>query len=163
MTNTDELGMFYTEHREKLVYIAHKYLRDYEQSDSAVSHVFTKILENKNSNFDINHEYALSWVIRCLKNYCIDVKRKKSEYLIDNFNGYKVYEENKDVYVTPQHKKMLSENLYKLSERRRKIIIMYYKLGMKHKDIAGVLGLKTNSVGVEIKRALSTMRKEFNR
>ena len=58
---------------------------------------------------------------------------------------------------------MLSENLYKLSERRRKIIIMYYKLGMKHKDIAGVLGLKPNSVGVEIKRALSTMRKEFNR
>ncbi|HEY6203931.1 MAG TPA: RNA polymerase sigma factor [Candidatus Limnocylindria bacterium] len=49
-----------------------------------------------------------------------------------------------------------------LSERQRAIVIAHFYLGMRHQEVADLLGIRAGTVGATISQALQRMRKEAN-
>lgn len=158
MTNSDTLTDLYKTDKDYFVKIALKYLKNKTNAECAVNDVFCKIITIESSKAFSSIE-AKRWVTCCIKNHCLDllkVEKNRQRILRENI-ATPTYAESFEDFSYKLNKKQLRILVRKLSGKRKTAVILYYFFGFKHKEIAKVLKVETNRVGVELSRALKDL------
>lgn len=115
--------------------------------------------------FKGNQDNALSWLLRIARNLVIDRYRKEKQpgVLLDIDNQTLVNNERppEDLLNDKERIRILEENLAKLSDFHKEIIVLRYILGWRVKEIANHLGMKENNVSVTIRRILKRLQEAW--
>ncbi|UII31826.1 RNA polymerase sigma-70 factor [Fulvivirga ulvae] len=144
----------YEEYYPQLVAFAEGYLFDIEESKEIVQKLFVHLwLGRKDLKIDTSLKGYLFSAVRnkCL-NHIRNIKikdRNKLLYIEATLAGARTEENSNSL----QHlEKKLREEIQKLPEQIRKIIILKYYKGKKQKEIATVLGVTENTVKTQLSR-----------
>ncbi len=97
---------------------------------------------------------------RIAGNLVIDTYRKKKETSLENMTdaGFQVEGDGEDTLTHKVEIKKLLERLEDIDGKYRELIVMRFIDDMRPKEIADLLGLKTNVVSVRIHRGLEKLR-----
>ncbi len=140
--------------------IVKKYFSNYNDREEYVMDIFLKVYNNINK-FNPEKGSFKSWLSILSKNYCIDMTRKRKNEL--------VFVEAKEFYFKPLDEDKYDYSLDALVDtclsfatgEEVRLINLFYFENKKHKEIAELLGVKTNAVGTMIKRSTARIAKRI--
>ena len=165
--NPDMFGLLMERYQEKLLRYGRKFLSTPEDIEDIVQDVFVSAYQNIQS-FDATQRFS-PWVYRIEHNAFVNGLRKKSRNPLvyvdfDTFLAHQVYD---DPAMREREQKeienMLEKSLEGLDYKYREVLILYYLEDMSYKDIAEILQVPQGTVGVRLKRAKASLRKEFEK
>jgi RNA polymerase sigma-70 factor (ECF subfamily) len=148
----------------------------YGATSSAVYGFALSILKNKQDAEDVMHDAyikaytnassykpmgkPLAWLLTIVKNLCYN--KLRSGKIFEDISEYEdqiAGELQEDV----TDREVLNKALSILDPEERQIVILHAVSGMKHREIAEVLGMPTGTVLSKYNRSLAKMRKELTR
>ncbi len=153
--------VFVQHYRPMCLYALH-YVHDLDTSEDLVQECFCKLWEQSGR---VHHEeLTQAYLYRMLRNACIDFVRKngareRGEQPSD-LEGVLAEEACEE---QAQKEARLWEAIDRLPDRCRKIFLMSKRDGMKHKEIAQVMGLSVNTVENQVIKALKRLRADAER
>ena len=100
-----------------------------------------------------------TWVYRVTLNTCLMHKRKKRLNTV-NLVSYKEEVEDKPTDNINDDLKLLQQFIIELPEKERIIIILYLE-NLAYEEIAQIVGISTNYIGVKINRIKKILTKKF--
>ncbi len=133
--------------------VAYAVLRDFALSDDVVQETYVKILEKaftyrRGTN-------ARAWVLSISRNIAIDLfRRRKFECASEDMQDFGVRFDESSVLVSMEVKKALDI----LDDEERQIITLKIYAGLKHKEIAALLGITMESSKKKYQRAVAKLR-----
>lgn len=139
--------------------LAMSILANQSDADDVVQETYISIYNNA-SNYK-GRGKAMAWIFTIARNHAlmkIRDRQKRSHVDLDDIynigSGNNVEEE--------YHKEQLVDVLLRiLKEDERQIVVMHAMSGMKHKDIAKIMGMPLSTVLSKYKRSLEKLRKEM--
>ncbi|WBW97511.1 RNA polymerase sigma factor [Oceanirhabdus sp. W0125-5] len=153
-----EVSKLYNECGNTLIRAAYLILKDRELAEDVIQEVFLSVYVNYHSfrgDSDIN-----TYLYRIMINKCREKMRKnwfrkranidvnETMIIVDN-------EENKLI-----EKMFLSQNIWKLNQKYKEVIVLFYYNNLSIKEISIILNITENNVKVRLKRAREKL-KEF--
>lgn len=140
-------------HKEALYRTALAYLKNEQDALEAMQEVTVRAYEKiKTLRMP---EYAKTWLIRIMMNYCHDVLQKKKRYVLDEnvvvLNGVS------DDFTYLE----VEEALNHLSEKERQLVHMKYLHDIKIKDIADMTSTPEGTVKTRLYKAVKSLRDYF--
>lgn len=139
----------YNEYKTFVFRIALTILKDTYLAEDAAQETFMKILHNANQYRFAGSEKA--WITKITRNIAIDMLRKRRNEVV------KEGEEMEELPVFPEDKLEFISIIQILDETDREIVCMRIITGLKHREIARILELKTNTVKKRYERALAKL------
>jgi len=132
-----------------------------EETEDLVSEIFIKAVKNA-ASFDQSKGSFNSWIFRIAKNTLINHYRsaKNSVSLDDDESGIvlSVNFEDQLGQISSEKRKVLYQELAKLSERERLIIYHKFFDGYNNRQIAMLLEMNESTVGTVLSRTLKKLR-----
>lgn len=165
--NEDALKVMIERYQPKMMRYANKFLYLYEDRQDAVSEVFIKTYQNIQS-FDESRSFS-SWIYKIAHNNFINFIKKKGREALplidpDTFFAVKVPDEaeikNREI---SELREVLDSILEKISIKYREILVLYYYEDKTYDEIAEILEIPKNTVGVRLKRARIKMKELYER
>lgn len=142
-----------SENKEALYRTALAYLKNEEDALDAVQEVtmraYAKIKTLRMP------EYAKTWLIRIMMNYCNDVLQKKKRYVFDESIGELKGISDDFTYME------VDEALSHLSEKDRQLVHLKYLHDIKIKDIADMTSTPEGTVKTRLYKAVKSLRSFF--
>lgn len=139
------------EHYEKYYRIAYSYtFQEQDAMDIVQEGAYRAILKSDSLK---NPEYADTWICRIMMNEAVRYLKK---YRGKNAPMEEVPETGKE---DDREDLDLKQALWKLNEEERRIVVLRYFEEEKLQTIAGVMGLKVNTVKSRLYRAVEKLRK----
>ena len=149
----------YNLYSQELMNISYGYTKNRDDSLDVIQNVFFKYF-NSNKSFptllDEKH-----WLMRVTINECIDLLRKKQRI---------TYVDNDMINIIVSNKKNENENLYtlmdnvqKLPEKYRSVIILYYYNCLPVKEIMKILKLSESTIKKRLERARNLLKSEMEK
>lgn len=139
----------YNEHKTYVFHIALTILRDTYLAEDAAQETFIRIQNNAGKyRFGISEK---AWITAITRNIAIDMLRKRK---------YEVVREEQELEeqpVFPEDKLEFLSIIQVLDETDREIVCMRIITGLKHREIAQILKLNTNTVKKRYERALGKL------
>ena len=148
----------------------------YDATSSVVFGFALSILKNRHDAEDVMHDAyikaftnassykpmgkPLAWMLTIVKNLCYN--KLRSGKICEDIAEYEdqiVSEFQEDV----TDRAVLEQALSILDPEERQIVILHAVSGMKHREIAELLGMPTGTVLSKYNRSLAKMRKELTR
>ena len=126
------------------------YLKNRADTEDIFQEVFFKYC-TYNKEF-MNDEHKKAWFIRVTVNACKDLLRS-----FFHRNALSL-EEYGDIAVIDKGQSEVFEALFKLPERNRSIVYLYYYEGYKAEEIAGMLSLNVNTVYTLLSRSKKLLK-----
>lgn len=169
--DTEAFKYLYDTHYQVLCHFASRYLRDDYLAESVVGDVMFHLWENHER---IEVEVSLrSYLIRCVRNSCLDHLRKNrekyeiateaippsSDETMVTGNG----EQPLGQLLDKELAKKLDEAIAALPLECRKVFELSRFAGKKHAEIALELGISVNTVKYHIKHALQMLNERLGR
>ena len=102
-----------------------------------------------------------TWIYRVTVNTCLMYKRKKKVPIIALSAIQELPVKEQEEAATDQKVKLLQQFISALPEKERIIIILYLE-NLSYEEIADVMGISTNYIGVKINRIKKLLTKKFN-
>ena len=138
-------------------------MKNVDAADDVVSTTFMKVYENLDRYNPTKAAFS-TWLFRIASNSMMDYFRRTQS------RGEVEWDETFDPpapeYQSPENqaladegKKEILKALDKLNERERRIVELKYFSGVGNKEIAEVLGITANNVGVVLHGALKKLKK----
>lgn len=153
-------------YQNRLVRYGRKILFNHSDLEDLVQEVMIKTYRNLQS-FDTGRKFS-AWIYRIAHNEFINHGKKFSRQLIDYFDleiflpnlsaGYNVEKDFDDQKLKTE----LERSLYRLPEKYREPLVLYFFEGLDYKEIADVLRIPINTVGIRIMRGKNLLKKNFN-
>lgn len=147
-----------------MVAFAQGYLFDHEESKEVVQKLFVQLWLNRKS-LTINSSLK-SYLFSSVKNKCLnhirDLKiedRNQLLYIEATLRSHQAQESEK----MQQMEKEVWQEIQKLPEQIRKIIILKYYEGKKQKEIASELGISENTVKTQLSRGKTKLSSALQR
>ena len=147
--------------------ILYKIGRSYTIEESDFKDLYQEMLIQIWKSLDIfkGDSKISTWIYRVALNTALVFKRKEKKNLrtdsIENLS-FKIADDSPALYQQKQEKESKIELLYKciyqLKKEERAIILLHLE-GKKYEEIAEIIGLTTNHVGVKIKRIKDRLQK----
>ena len=132
-----------------------------EETEDLLSEIFIKAVKNA-ASFDQSKGSFNSWIFRIAKNTLINHYRsaKNSVSLDDDESGIvlSVNFEDQLGQISSEKRKVLYQELAKLSERERLIIYHKFFDGYNNRQIAMLLEMNESTVGTVLSRTLKKLR-----
>ena len=154
-------------YRQKLLRYGGKLLFNRSDLEDIVQEVFIKAYRNL-KGFDPDRKFS-SWIYRIAHNEFINHGKKFSRQVIDYFD-FEVFLPRVPQSKSPEEdfdagelKGALDASLNRLKEKYREPLALHYLEGLDYKEIADVLQLPVNTVGIRIMRGKEQLRKIFNK
>lgn len=144
--------------------IAMLYLRDKQNAEDAFQEVFLRVYKNYNK---FGHEsQEKTWIIRITINVCKDILKKpwyKKILLTDEMKHY-----HADFYVDTQlikneRDRFIFEEVLKLPESYKEIIILKYYHDYDNSQISEILGITQSSVRSKLTRARKRLKLKLSK
>lgn len=134
--------------------VAFSILGDYQLAQDAMQETFLKIADNastyrKGSN-------AKAWIVSIARNLALNMLSERKKYADYNDNIIFRFPEEELL-----EKIALSEALSTLTTQEREIVVYKTVCGMRHKEIAFILGISVDNSRQKYKRALEKLRGYF--
>lgn len=124
-------------------------------ADDLVSEIFRKAFEN----FAAVSRNEKAWLFSIARNTVIDFYRKRKDIASSD---------KLDLYINPdsfetrlekaEEMKILRDSLVLLTEEEQEIISLRYFSGMKHKEIAGLMGKSEQSIKMKVMRVTRRLK-----
>ncbi len=161
----EKFGFLMNRYNEKLLHYGRKFITDTYKIEDLVQDIFIKAYENI-MNFDTTRKFS-PWIYRIAHNVFInDMKKKKTvSFSIFDFDailphpGYEDFlpKETMDSNI----KNLVEKGLENLSIRYKEILILYYMEDLSYKEIAEILKIPIGTVGIRLKRARDSLKKQI--
>ena len=150
---------------DKLLHIAIGYLMEYADAEEVVQDVFLKLWEKRNKLKKIDN--INGYLYRMTKNKCLDYIKHNKIKLSHSKNDYDkrmsiqyqfIKDEAASLLLENELKKKITESIALLPEKCKCVFIKSRMEGMKHQEIAEIMGLSKRTVDNHISNALQHMR-----
>lgn len=133
--------------------VAYAVLRDFSSADDVVQETYVKIMEKAFSYRKGTN--ARAWVLSIARNIAIDIFRKRkfechTDEVLDEIDRF----DESSVLFSMEVKHALDM----LDDEERQIITMKIYAGLKHKEIAPVLGINEEACKKKYQRAIAKLR-----
>ncbi len=136
-------------------------LKNSDQADDVISVTFEKVF-TRLDDYDSARGAFSTWLFRIAINEMNNIFRKqkslKEATWEDFFNPADTRNTPEQQMVSDEGDKYLLRAIEELPEREQKIVSMKYFAGVSNKEIAEMLDMNANNVGVVLHRALSKLR-----
>ncbi len=152
--NLDEFKQLFNDNKKHVFAMALSILRDFELAEDVLQEVFIKLFQHMEHD-EISNVKA--WLIRVSRNTALDYYRKKKRELTGFDNEY--FERVPYLSGDPLDKMVLSKYLELLNSEERQIVIMKDISGLKHREIAKIVGIPIGTVVWKYSRAMKRMKK----
>lgn len=152
-------------YQKKIMRYANKFLYLYEDRQDAVQDVFLKAYENIKS-FDLSRSFS-PWIYRIAHNTFINFIKKKGREPISFFDPDTIFaigipdEQEIKSRENELLKSELDEMLEKIPLKYREVLILYYYEDKNYDEIAEILEIPKNTVGVRLGRARKQIQKLY--
>lgn len=137
--------------RRVYAYAAYR-LGDGPDAEDVTSETFERALRYKKS-YDPSKGEPVAWLLGIAKR-CIDGGWQKSEYATEDLDSIDV----RDLEEETVRRLTVSRAVSTLDERDRELIALRYGADMTARQIAELLGARTNAIEVALHRALARLR-----
>jgi RNA polymerase sigma-70 factor (ECF subfamily) len=150
---------------DKLVHIARSYQIGEENAKEVVQNVFVKLWFKKRRLSSISN--INSYLFLMVKNACLDhikhekIKLKYSKEVWDNKSAIQnqfIKDEAAHLLLENELKKKISESIERLPAKCKNVFVKSRLEGIKHQEIADLLGVSKRTVDAHISNALKQMR-----
>jgi RNA polymerase sigma-70 factor (ECF subfamily) len=143
--------------KKKILSLCYTYTEDYIEAEDLSQEVFISIYKSI-ANF--RGEAALStYIYRITLSKCMDYKRKRS---IKNFlSGLLSFQASSEENI--DDKNYVRECILALPEDLKKVIVLYYYIGLSQKEIGSILNISEKAVEGRIYRAKQKLKIEFEK
>lgn len=164
--DTEVFGVLVERYEKKLLRYGKKFLSTHEDIEDIVQEVFIRAFQNIQS-FDGGQRFS-PWLYRIAHNALVDGLKKKatSPFITLDFDTLLAYQAYDDPGDTEANEKemhaMIEQGLARLDAKYREVLILYYLENLSYKEIAEVLQVPQNTVGIRIKRAKESLRKIYD-
>lgn len=156
--DVQRLEQWITQYADDILRICFIYLRNRSQAEDAMQDTFLKAWQHMRSVQDNN---AKVWLMRIAVNTCHDYHRSKWFRHIDM---KKALEDLPPQVMTalPQDHELLMD-VYRLPEKQKQVILLYYYQNMTLKDVAECLSISCSAVHKRLQKAQQLLRCELER
>lgn len=146
-------------YKRKVVSLCYSYTQDYQEAEDLSQEVFISVY-NYIQNFRGDSSLS-TYIYKISLSRCMDYKRKRS---IKNFlSGLFNYEKAEENYNDIDEKNYIRNTILALPEDMKKVIVLYYYVGLSQKEIAEILNVKAKTVEGRIYRAKQKLKFEFEK
>lgn len=147
--------------REKLLYLAQKFLVDGQDAEDAVQEVLLKLWHTRDNL--LNYDNVAAFATTVLKNHCLDrLKTKNRTESLDESHTIRAGTDNP--YLELERKsseEMIRRIIETLPSLQQAIIRMKDMEEYEVEEIAEITGTKPDAVRVNLSRARKKVREEF--
>ncbi|KIG14857.1 RNA polymerase sigma-70 factor, ECF subfamily protein [Enhygromyxa salina] len=128
-------------------------------AEELVAEVFRRVVEHL-GGFDPSRGSVRAWVLRIARNAVIDHYRtRKSPVALEAIaDGLRETTGPLDHLIADERTRQIREILAECPEQTRQLLAMRYGDGLRHAEIAELLGLRESAVRKRISRAISELR-----
>lgn len=152
MTPT-ETGNLYKQYFRQLCLYALHYMGDLDESKDIVQECFASIVKN---NPAISNPRV--YLYNSVRNRCIDLLRSRKKERIAPMDALS-YISDEEAQIRSEMEVRLWEAVDSLPPKRRELLLLNKRDGLKYSDIARLKGLSENTVRNQIFRAIESLRK----
>ncbi len=158
----EALAVIHRVMKRQIYAVAYAVLRDFALSDDVVQETYVKILEKAFSYRRGTN--ARAWVLSIARNLAIDVYRKRRFEFPEEDAGELA--ETRDARF--DESELLSSMEVKraldaLNDEERQIVTLKIYAGLRHKEIASLLGVTEEACKKKYQRAAAKLREQFRR
>lgn len=140
--------------------LAFMYLKDKYLAEDAFQEVFIKVYHNWD-NFR-NESSEKTWIIRITINVCKDMMKNNWFKKVSFYSFEDIYNGEVSNNVADEiEKKLLFEEILRLPDKYKEVIILYYYQGFRVSEIATILETTTGTVGSLLSRARDMLKKKL--
>lgn len=151
MTPT-EIGNLYKQYFRQLSLYALHYMGDLDESKDIVQECFASIIKN---DPDISNPKV--YLYNSVRNRCIDLLRSRKKERIAPMDDLS-YISDEEAQRRSEIEVRLWEAVDSLPPKRRELLLLNKRDGLKYSDIARLKGLSENTVRNQIFRAIESLR-----
>ncbi len=161
----DFFGILMDRYKSKMLRYARRFLFNFGNADDLVQDVFVNAYVNING-FDTSKKFS-PWLYRIAHNYFInEIKKRNRNPLIfldlDVLLPHLISDKNPSTEaVDKELKEELELCLDKIDLKYKEVLILYFFEGLSYKEIAEILHIPINAVGVRINRGKKMIKKDF--
>ncbi len=142
----------YVEHKSRVFSTAYRFVRNRADAEDLTQDVFIKVFKKMSS---FRGEAAVStWIYRITVNACLDFLRKRKRRHMVSLEDCSELSSG-----SLNFKKLIEGTVAKLGEAHRKVFILYDIQGLKHSEIAEVLGITVGASKSTLHRARAKLRR----
>ena len=154
--DSDSLKLIHKYMNRQIYAVAYSVLRDFSLSDDVVQETYIKILEKAFSYRKGTN--ARAWVLSIARNIAIDMFRhRKFETVSDETEGEDSRFDESSILSSMEVKNALDA----LDDEERQIITLKIYAGLKHREIASLLGITAESSKKKYQRAAAKLRERL--
>ncbi|MFA5945639.1 MAG: RNA polymerase sigma factor [Patescibacteria group bacterium] len=156
-------GVLVERYEKKLLSYGRRFLSQREEIADLVQEVFLKSYANLKS-FDVTRRFS-PWIYRIAHNVFVTALKKRKFEAVPFFDPdtlfpHPVAKETADGDAYEQElRAMLDKSLNQLDKKYREPLVLFYYQELDYEDIADILHIPVNTVGVRLKRGREAMRK----
>ena len=151
MTST-EIGTLYKQYFRQLCLYALHYVGDLDESKDIVQECFASLIKN---NPALSNPKV--YLYNSVRNRCIDILRSKKKERIAPMDDLS-YISDEEAQRRSEIEVRLWEAVDSLPPKRRELLLLNKRDGLKYSDIARLKGLSENTVRNQIFRAIESLR-----
>ncbi len=133
-----------------------------DESKDIIQEVFIKIYENKDT-YETRNKFN-SWIFKITKNIAMNYLRKKNKFIKNkDIKDIKENQNNENIYNIIDNitvKQILNE-IRKLPDNQRDVLIMRYHLGYSFKEISAILSISESNAKVLAYRGLKALKESI--
>jgi RNA polymerase sigma-70 factor (ECF subfamily) len=157
-------GKLLERYQPKITRYTGRFLKDTDDRNDIVQETFIKAYRNIES-FDVKRKFS-SWLYRIAHNECINfLKKKKLEKIpffdLDILFPHISREKHQEEVNAEQIKEMLDTSMGKLDIKYREPLLLYYIEGFDYKEIADILHIPIDTVGMRLTRGRKLLKKHY--
>ena len=148
-----EIESLYSQYFRQLCLYALHYLGDFDESKDVVQDCFSSLIKN---NPEVSN--PKTYLYNSVRNRCIDLLRLKKKERIAPMDDLS-YISDEEAQWRSEIEIQLWEAVDSLPPKRRKLLLLNKRDGLKYSEIAQLMGLSENTVRNQIFRAIDSLRK----
>lgn len=144
-------------YKKRVISLCFSYTKDYQEAEDLSQEIFVSLYNNiRNFRGDCS---ISTYIYRIAVSRGIDYSRKRSikNYLTGLFNL------NKEEAYDLDERNYIRQCILKLPEELKTPVVLYYYLGLSHKEIADVLKISPKAVEGRIYRAKQKLKAELEK
>ncbi|MBR3011809.1 MAG: sigma-70 family RNA polymerase sigma factor [Bacteroidales bacterium] len=150
---SSEIESLYKQYFRQLCLYALHYLEDLDESKDIVQECFSALIKG---NPEISNPKA--YLYNSVRNRCIDLLRSKKKERMAPMDDLS-YISDEEAQLRSEMEVQLWEAVDSLPPKRRELLLLNKRDGLKYSEIAQLKGLSENTVRNQIFRAVESLRK----
>ncbi|MBR5034271.1 MAG: RNA polymerase sigma-70 factor [Bacteroidales bacterium] len=162
MQGREDIEQLFRLYYKPMCLYAMHYVKDASIVEDIVQDAFVSLWKRVQAGVIVNT--PKTYLVKIVRNGCIDYLRHNSTYpMVALPNDLNQEISDDEVLARSIDESIIWDAIDSLPPGRRKMLLLHKRDGLKHKDIACLLGVSEGTVRNQISRALKSLKKKLNK